>query len=142
MKDAVLACIKKRPRKSGALYTYLRDYYAPAAIDAALAELVKEGSAQCVGGGLARADSIRRTTAKGARTERTEASQAANVFRVGLAVSTADRALVWQVRALHAYLSTDWELAVLHELSGKKSTAEKCRRNLMRLAERKEEHGL
>jgi len=54
-------------------------------------------------------------------------------------VSMADRALIWQVRALHAYLSGDWEASVLRELSGKKSTAEKCRRNLKRLAELKKE---
>jgi hypothetical protein len=52
-----------------------------------------------------------------------------------------DHALIATVRKLHHYLSTDWEAAVLRELSGKKSTAEKCRRNLKRLAERKEEHG-
>jgi hypothetical protein len=54
-------------------------------------------------------------------------------------LTTADRALIWQVRALHSYLCDEWEAAVLRELSGKKSTAEKCRRNLKRLAERKED---
>jgi hypothetical protein len=49
-----------------------------------------------------------------------------------------DADLIETVRKLHPYLSIDWELAVLRELSGKKSTAEKCRRNLKRLAERKE----
>jgi hypothetical protein len=52
-----------------------------------------------------------------------------------------DRDLMRQVRAFHAYLSDDWEAAVARELSGTKATAEKCRRNLKRLAERKDEHG-
>ncbi len=58
---------------------------------------------------------------------------------MGDAVSMADRALVWQVRAFRPWLCDEWEAAVLRELTGKKSTAEKCRRNLIRLAKLKED---
>lgn len=50
-----------------------------------------------------------------------------------------DSDLIAQVRALNPWLSDDWEASVNAELTGKKSTAEKCRRNLKRLAERKDD---
>lgn len=49
-----------------------------------------------------------------------------------------DSALIWQTRALHPYLSDEWERSVRREFLAGKARAEKMRAALVRLVKERE----
>jgi hypothetical protein len=140
--EQILDLIRRRPRKTQTLLDYFHMQTTPKVssleVEEALQRLVDGGGRavplRCVAGPR----QVGRAGKGIPRLPRSKASEKTNALRVGLMT---DSALIAQVRELHTYLSDDWGESVREALAGKKSTAEKCRRNLTRLAERKEEHG-